>query len=319
LENADVEQAATDADATSDLFRELAAQLEAVAADELARRVAAARDLSSSFAMDMRQFDGQLRQRHADDADSSAEVDGVFELDDLVQQLVRQADRLDTIADVLQSIEATFGADGSNATIRIARLQSEYELTREIELLLRAEQQIVSSSWPEAAASTAGVADRIDVLSQRLDAIHRDLVAPRLEQLLALEKRASQLLAELSDLSSDSGVTRWHEKTDALLDDIASAELQFDSVAALREAMDAKGWRGTPPDRWDWPVGIDADALSAPEPYLESLEALVLDLQSYIRMLALAGAYAADTDAVPPQYVDFVRRYLEVLSQDVAD
>ncbi|MEM9659353.1 MAG: hypothetical protein AAF961_13430, partial [Planctomycetota bacterium] len=151
------------------------------------------------------------------------------------------------------------------------------------------------------------------------DAIHRSLVSPRVEQIMALEGRAALLAAELVKLDGPRRVSRWHEKTASLLEDLAAADLSLDSAHSVREAMEAAGWKGSPPAEWNWPRVSANGRMTPPEAHLSATQALVAELQSYVQLLALAGAQSNDVDAVPPQYVEFVRRYLEVLARSDSD
>jgi hypothetical protein len=158
----------------------------------------------------------------------------------------------------------------------------------------------------------------MDDLAQRLDTIHRSLLAPRIEQLRAFEATAVDLLKALGQLAGDDQITRWHRKTDTLLEDMAAADVRLAAGERLQKTMEAAGWKGGSPPRWNWKAG-ENNLPVAPAEHVAAMQALVSDIQRYIQELVLGGIYAADADAVPPQYVPLVRRYLEALSKDGGD
>jgi hypothetical protein len=94
--------------------------------------------------------------------------------------------------------------------------------------------------------------------------------------------------------------------------------VQLGAAERLQKTMQAAGWKGGAPPRWNWEAG-ENNLRTAPAEHVASVQALVSDIQRYIQELVVGGMYAADADAVPPQYVPLVRRYLEALSKDGGD
>jgi hypothetical protein len=91
--------------------------------------------------------------------------------------------------------------------------------------------------------------------------------------------------------------------------------VQLAAADRLRKAMQAAGWNEAPPARWGWEAG-ENNQRTAPEEHVAATQALVAEIQRYIQELVIGGIYAADAEAVPPQYVPLVRRYMEALSKD---
>ena len=319
LERGSTDEAAGQAENAAAMFRELADQLEGVTALEPAGRIAVARDLASRVAVDLRTMRSGLADRRQawqdvpDGTETAAEQAQAAE--ELSNRTSRLVDSTGTIEDILNSVVETFSAETDPAAAQVERLLAENELPHVAEQLLRLDQLFHQQTWQDADLEMAGVADRADGLAQRLDAIHRSLVAPRIEQLRAFELRAVELAESLAQLNSEGHITRWHQKADGLLEDLAIADVQLASTEKLREAMETAGWNGAAPPRWNWVSGA-GNTFVPPEAHVVAMQDLITEIQRYIQELIVGGIYAADADAVPPEYIHFVRRYMEALSQD---
>ncbi|MEX2137875.1 MAG: hypothetical protein WD894_01350 [Pirellulales bacterium] len=320
LEQGNTGNAADQAQVASGLFRELAVQIDGVTALEPVGRIAVARDLASRMAVDSRNNQADLSKQMQSPPESASEREA--EQSGLAAALARRSaqwsDTAGTIEDVLKSIVQTYNAEQDDAVGRIERLLAEAGLSRVTEHLQRLENTVEGRDWRTAELELEALADRMDDLAQRLDAVHRSLVSPRVEQLRAFEVRAVELAKALSLLTGDEQITRWHRKADALLEDLESAEVQLAATDRLQKAMQAAGWKAAPSQRWGWDAG-ESNLRIAPEEHAAAMQALVSDIQRYIQELVVGGIFAADADAVPPQYVPLVRRYLEVLSKDGGD
>jgi hypothetical protein len=321
IEQGNTSDAAEGAQVASGLFRELAVQIEGVTALEPVGRIAVARDLASRMAVDSRNTQAEIakmaqsQQPSASDAKIESEARESAMAAGLTRRSAQWSDTTATIEDVLKSIVQTYSAEQDEAVGRIERLLAEAGLSQATEHLQRLEGTVSERDWGTAGLELEALADRMDDLAGRLDTIHRSLVSPRIEQLRAFEVTAVELLQSLSLLSGDEQITRWHRKADALLEDMAAADVQLGAAERLQKTMQAAGWKGGPPPRWNWEAG-ENNLRTAPGEHVAAVQALVSDIQRYIQELVVGGIYAADADAVPPQYVPLVRRYLEALSKD---
>jgi hypothetical protein len=324
IEQGNTSDAAEGAQVAGDLFRELAVQIDGVTALEPVGRIAVARDLASRMAVDSRNTQADLAKMAQSQKPTPADPKNAMQAREsamaaaLARRNAQWSDTTATIEDVLKSIVQTYSAEQDEAVGRIERLLAEAGLSQTTEQLQRLEGTVSERDWGTAGLELEALADRMDDLAQRLDTIHRSLVSPRIEQLRAFEVTAVELVKSLSQLSGDDQITRWHRKADALLEDMAAADVQLAAMDRLQKTMQAAGWKGGSPPRWNWSAG-ENNMRVAPGEHVATAQALVSDIQRYIQELVVGGMYAADADAVPPQYVPLVRRYLEALSKDGGD
>jgi hypothetical protein len=304
-------------DATS-LFRELAQQLESVTNSEPAGRIAMARDMASRVAIELQRVRGELEkdmppQQPASMKDQEAE--GTTLGDRLSRRTRWMADAAATVEDVLNSIIANFASSQGDLVSQIERLITETELGQTDQRLERFEELVNGRNWEEAGLELEVSADRVDNLAQRLDGIHRSLVAPRIEQLRSYEQQAIDLENALQELSNQSQAVRWHEKVAALLRDAQAANVNLKTSVTLTSTMAAGGWQGGSSSTIAWPKG-ENEYLMPPDAITTEMHKLVLEIQRYIYELAIGGVQALDSGSAPPQYVDLVRRYMEIISYD---
>ena len=138
-------------------------------------------------------------------------------------------------------------------------------------------------------------------------------MAPRIEQLAAFENRAAELESMMSTLATDAQARRWRERTAGLLRDMEAADVSLDAATDLGKTLALDDSGGANQNTW---VPGENGILTPPAAHRDAVQRLARDLQRYIQELAVGEIDASSNDAAPPEYVDFVRQYLEVLSED---
>jgi hypothetical protein len=166
-----------------------------------------------------------------------------------------------------------------------------------------------------AGAETRQLAEYLDTLNLRLDTLHRRIVAPQIERLLTLEKRASTLREKLAALRSRIDIDEWHRAAEAFARELAEHPAARDDADDLLGVMREEGWGDVSGRGWDW--AFVEGRYVAPTGYGHSLDALVIQLRQHIRELLLKDLVASDDGATPPEYKELVDRYFQVLSQDI--
>ena len=202
---------------------------------------------------------------------------------------------------------------------RLEQLISESKFEESVRRTGELSSVINTLKWNEATVETRDLADRFDIISQRLDAMHREMLSPRIEQLRKLHQRAVGIKDKLRSLESEDQISRWHERTEGLLEDIESADVAQDQVKPIRDAMADSGWRAGGQQGWSWELTSTNALYLAPAEYDSHLENLIGEIQNHINELAIAGTPIANDGNVPPKYKHLVDRYLDVLAGAVND
>ena len=332
IERSDATDAMESAALTSQALRQLASNISGTTADEATSRLAVARDLGLLLTDDLQTLKRSLAdaQRATDELDLEGDEATQKELEFSQPLSLRSeayAETAQTIKDILDSITDPELGIVDSEDVMVKRLQeitAETKFPESVTRMQKVPETIDGLDWSEAGIQVDDLRDRFDIVSQRLDAIHREILAPRVEQLRKLEKRAVTTRNQLNEtqfLTKDQ-VDRWHIRAGGLLDDIATAEVAEAQVKVLRSAVEASDWKsgavgaGTGGDgkaggaKW----GSDGESFTPPSSYATSLDELVGEIQRYIRELSMINADVVNTGAIPPKYKPFVERYFEVMS-----
>lgn len=322
LSKDEISQAAETAGQASDALSVLAENVAGVTANESTKRLGAARDLSMAITDELRSLASNLEStKQAAEIEEGSSV----EMDDqeasiaaaFAQAAETQGEVAETILDILDSIidpEQGIIDSEDRMVKRIQELKTDNKLEQSVERTQLLHEVINTLDWNDAQVSTSDLAERFDIVSQRLDAMHRELLAPRIEQLAKLEKRAVMAKQKLKQIQSESQISRWHERAEGLADDIDAAEIAKKPVDTFREVMADAGWGSKVTRNWNWEVATSGSMLNAPKEYASSLDNVIEEIKNHIHELSIADAEFATAGGVPPKYEHFVKRYWEVLA-----
>jgi hypothetical protein len=302
-------------------FHELARNIEGVAPNEPAGRLAAARDVAASVALELRDVGAGLTIAHGAALDSSASLKPAASRAPKAEADVAQPSpeellqSAETINDILDSIVTTFAARQDDVVPRLRQVLEASEVGSDATLIEQIETSLLADRWTDAslAAETAG--ERYDQLSQRLDALYASLVEPRIAQLQAFERRALDLQSQMTQLTSTAQVNRWRQTVAGFVTDLESAKITIAAVDELRQILQQKvstSSQGAEDEAWT--SGTDG-LLRPPTSNVTAVDDTVREIQRYLYELAFGRIDAERPDAAPPQYLDLVRRYLQRISE----
>lgn len=322
------EEAARAAGEAEPMFRELAQHVEGLLAEEAAERIAAARDLAGKLAQRERELGdalpGDQSPTPSPTSPSRAGKPGAQDgpggrgpLDDLepADRAGRLAESGRTLEDLLSALAETDEEGGARAIREIRRLLREGRLRQAVLRMRQLEGLLKDGELQAAGVETRQLAEYLDALNLRLDTLHRLIVAPQLEELLALEKRAAALREELATLQTQIDIDQWHRAAEAFARELAELPVGRDDADGLLETMREAGWGD--PSRSDWDWRFAEGGYFAPPGYFRGLDVVIGGLQLQIRELLLKDLVASDDEAAPPEYEELVDRYFQVLSQDI--
>ena len=316
------ERAMEEGGMASSALQVLANNIKGVTANEAAKRLGVARDLSMALTEDLRQLGTELEDAGESAKESDLDTEALKEFEtNLASQpsetAREQGENAMSVEDILKSIldpEQGIIDPEDEMVKRLQQLISESKLDESVGRTGELPEVIDSLQWEDAVAETSDLADRFDVFSQRLDAMHREMLSPRIEQLRKLEQRAVETREKLKSLQTEDQISRWHERADGLVEDVESAEIAEKQTDKIRESMAEAGWESSTAKSWGWKPTNRGDVLLPPEEYDSDLENLVGEIRRHIAELAIVGVANANEGNVPPKYKHLVDRYLEVLA-----
>jgi hypothetical protein len=264
-------------DRARELFRLSAKQVAALAAEEAAQQLAAARDLANDVAQ---------QTAPADPMNSSGAGTGTGEKK--MPGLGNAAEQAKTLKDVLEQIAGSGAEGAADAARKVAGLLKQEDLAAAIARLEK----------PGAAddrGERQDLTERFAALGQKLDQAYHETIAPRLEELARLEREANEL-----------------EKRAAGADDAADWRRLRQQGTQFVEHLEAAGLAGLANE--DLQAGLGSAVLAGKERFSRGVALAHSRLVAKLQEFVASDRVSTGNEAVPPEYKDLVDRYLRALS-----
>ena len=151
----------------------------------------------------------------------------------------------------------------------------------------------------------------------KLDKLHRAIVAPRLDELMALERQTAASREKLQSRSTEAELTEWHHEAAGLIEKLSGTAAAQPAANDLLGAMHEQGWEDGY-GGWNWKRSEGGGAFVAPPEYNRALDRIVEELQQAARELLLSELITSGDERVPPEYERLVERYFQVLSEETS-
>jgi len=227
----------------------------------------------------------------------------------------RNAEAGKTLEDVLKAITRSNEPADKEAVRQVTELMQQGKVSEAVKRLELQSTGLRAGNLRETTAEAREMADRFEITAQKLEGLHRSIVAPRIAELMQTEREAAELNEKLDRLESPGQITDWHRTAEELLDALEKLGIAEEPREELVEAMKEAGWSA---DRlrgnWDWV--LNRGYYGAPLVYHRSLRTIVADLHDVIQELILGDMRDEGDENTPPQYERLVERYYQVLSTD---
>jgi hypothetical protein len=285
------QESAEAARTSAEQLKRLADQVAGLKGEDLANRLAKARDLARETAraegVDARQQEGMLENART--------------LDDLLKKL--QADAVEEDRTLAQAIEKA----------------TQSHSLAEIEQAMRQALTDLQSGQPgQSARSMKQAEGQLDGLATDLETARRAFMQPKLQQLLAAEKQAEDTRKALESVAS-AGQKLEAEK--ALADLAQTVQALKSGDSSIRQAAEALGQltQSSPNNSWAAPQhqGVRPGLFTPPISYTKGVGEVAKALQARIQALILNEALVDRDGPVPPGYKQKVEDYFRVLSEDL--
>jgi hypothetical protein len=262
-------------DKAKELFRAAAKQVNALAAEEAAQQLAAARDLANEIA--------------AMAAPTDMKTPGIGGSGDgKMPGLGTAAEQAKTLKDVLENLAGSTAEGDADAARKAAGILKQEDIKAAIDRLEK-------PGAGDDKGERQDLADRFAALGQKLDQAYREVVAPRLEEIVKLERMANELEQKAGAADDAADWRRLGQQGAEFVERLDAAGLGHLAGDDLRAALRGNGQVG----REQFGRGI---ALTHAR--------LVAKLQEFIAQ----DRFTTGSEAVPPEYKDLVERYLRTLS-----
>jgi hypothetical protein len=286
LGQADRPTARKEVDRARELFRLAAKQVAALAAEEAAQQIAAARDLANDIALQTAPNDSN--QRGAGSGDKG-KLPGAGSGDKgKLPGLGNAAEQAKTLKDVMEQIAGRGSEESADAARKVGAMLKQEDLKAAIE---RLEKPGVGDDKGERQDLT----ERFAALGQKLDQAYRETIAPRLEELARLEREAYDLEQRAAAADDAADWRRLRQQAADFVERLEGARLGGVASKELRDGLRSTGGQSSES------IGRGLSAAHTQ---------LVVKLQEFVA----GDRFTTGNEAVPPEYRDLVDRYLRALS-----
>jgi hypothetical protein len=263
------------------LFRLAAKQVAALAAEEAAQQIAAARDMANDVALQTAPADSPMKGPGAGKGEPDKKK---------MPGLGDAAEQARTLKDVMEQVAGSGSEGSADAARKVAGLLKQEDLAAAI---TRLEKPGAGDDRGE----RQDLAERFAALGGKLDQVYRETIAPRLEELARLEQEANEL-----------------ERRAGAADDAADWRRLRQQGADFVEHLEAAGLGGLADE--DLRAGLRTGAVAAGRELFGrgiavAHSRLTAKLQEFV---AGDRRFMTGNEPVPPEYKDLVDRYLRALS-----
>jgi hypothetical protein len=264
-------------DRARELFRLAAKQVAALAAEEVAQQIAAARDLANDVALQTAPGDPMMNG--AGKGAGEKKMPG----------LGNAAEQARTLKDVLDQIAGSGAEGAADAARKVAGLLKQEDLAAAIARLEK-------PSAGDDRGERQDLTERFAALGQKLDQAYRETIAPRLEELARLEREANEL-----------------EQRAGAAEDAADWRRLRQQGADFVEHLEAAALGGFANE--DLQAGLRSGAvLAGKELFGRGVAVAHARLVAKLQEFVAGDRFTKGDEAVPPEYKDLVDRYLRALS-----
>jgi len=228
-----------------------------------------------------------------------------------------EAERMERIAESARTLEAWLkqidkrGED--KAAEEVGKLIDQGKVADILRKIDRVGELRIGGQPVEARKEAREAAGLLEAVSQRLDGLHREIVAPQLAALTELDRRVGDLTAGLTTMETDAQVAEFHREAGKLIRELDKNDATAGATTDLTAALEAAEWKGT---GGAWHFGGKNAHWVAPVGYAPALQVISYRIQEKMQEMVLKDLVAARDEVTPPEYKELVERYYEVLSKN---
>lgn len=314
LERGNSKEAAKAANIAAEKFEQMLALAQGLLAPELADQLNVARDMAEEISRREEDFSDNAGTMPAPTNSNDPAKAGQANDDKAMQEAVaRQAEKLaaagESLADVLNSATKSTSPADQKLIPKLGELLDKGGVAGAIERMQQQPDGVRKGQLKEEKKAAAEIADKLDEAAKKLEMIQREIVNPKVAELMKLEAAAEELEAGLDDAETKRQKEKWMQGAGDFLEELNDAQAGIGGGEELREKMKGYGWdeesnrlRGN---------GLGTFDKSS---YRKSLRRIADELREDVQQLLLAELAFSGEETPPAQYEAMVTKYQRTLT-----
>jgi hypothetical protein len=231
----------------------------------------------------------------------------------------RNAETGRTILDILKAAARSQDPGDRETVARIESILKDQGVEETVERMAGVAGGFRDGREKEARTAAADNAERWEAAAARLETAFRELSAPKLEELLEVEKELQTLQEMLNELQTERDIAKWHAQAEKLLRKLDDLKIGGGMREELKEMMKAAGWSEETArfqmQPGGWSLSEETRLYVAPGGYTQAVRKVTEAVQSHIQELLLGDITGTDREGAPPEYERLIERYYQVLSK----
>ena len=312
LDRGNSKEAAKSANIAAEKFEQMLALAQGLLAPELADQLSVARDMAEDIS---RQEDDFANNGGSMPASGKPEkpAKGMGSGDDKEKQeaVARQAERLaaegESLADILNSATKSTSPADQKLIPKVSDLLDKGGVSSAIERMQQQPEGVRGGRLNEEKKAAADIADKLDEAARKLDSLQREIINPKIAELMKLEAEAEELEAELNDAETKRQTEKWYQGAGEFLEEMKQAEVGAGGDEELKDQMKGNGWdEATNRLRGGGFRNGKAE-------YRKTLRKIADELRENVQQLLLAELAFSGEETPPAQYEAMVTKYQRAL------
>jgi hypothetical protein len=250
----------------------------------------------------------------------SENKEGAGKTDALAKQAEENAETGKSIRDILNSILKSNDPADREVIAKVEGIMKDSNLDETVKRMEAIGSQLRDGRTDDARIGAQDSADRWEITAGRLGAAFREVSAPKLEELMDIERRLAELRERMENLKSERDVTKFLADAGKLLQRLEEMKVGAGVREELQKLMEKAGWTEDAEQfrlnkESGWAISDETRLMSAPEGYAIAIRDVSQAVQAHIQELILGDVLSTQGEVTPPQYEKLVERYYQVLAR----
>lgn len=319
LVRGNTKEAAKSANTAAEKFEELLALAQGLFAEELADQLNVARDMAEDISRREEDFSNRTdaappTEKPRKPGTGSDPADAKEKQEAVARMAEKLAAQGESLSDILNSATKSTSAADQKMIPKVTELLDKGGVASAIERMQQQPEGVRTGRLEEEKKAAADIADRLDEAARKLDALQREIVNPKIAEMMKLEEKAKGLEAELDDVETRRQTEKWVQGAGEFLEDLKNAQTGIGSDEELKEKMKGYGW-----DEATNTLRGNGSRVFDRHQYRNPLRRIAEELRENVQKLLLAELAVMGEEVPPAQYEAMVTKYQRVLTMGVGE
>jgi len=306
-------EAAKSAAIAAEKFEQLLTLAQGLLADELSGQLNVARDIADDIS---RQEEDLAAAGNGGERKEKTKQPGAGQdpMEDQEKQeaLAKQAEKLavagESLADILNAASKSTSKEDQKVIPKVTELMDKGGVSNTVERMQQQAPGFRGGKVDEERKAAADIADKMDETARKLDTLQREIVNPKVAELMKLEADAQRLADETDDVETKRQAEQFVRGAGDFLEELKDADAGGGAGEDLKDELKGSGWDEETNTVRGGGARFDG------ERYRKALRNIEQELRETVQQLLLAELAISNEEIPPAQYEALVMKYQRTLT-----